>query len=306
MIELRPEVECVCDYAAQTGESPTWSVREQALYWIDVQQPALHRFDPHSREDRHWMMPADIGALALLADGSGALVALRSGLYRLALADGKLRQLAAPPFDPEHFRFNEGGCDGSGRFWIGVMYDPKGGGAPEGARSAPWHSYSEAEGLRTHGAEAVVPNGLGWDADYQTVFLAQSQAGTICSYEFELQSGRLGPQRLFARIPSELGVPDGCAIDQHGCYWSALHGGGRLRRFRPDGSIECDVHLPVRYPTMCAFAGADLATLYVTSASKQLTPEQRSREPLAGRLLRFDPGVRGRAPALFGQTQEER
>lgn len=304
MLECTPEVECVLDYAAQTGESPTWSVREQALYWVDIQQPALHRFDPQTGQDRHWSVDADIGAFALCADGAAAVVALRSGLYRLRFSTGSLEPLAPPPFDPERFRFNEGACDGSGRLWLGVMYDPKSKDASDEPRASPWYSYSEREGLRAHSAHALIPNGLAWDDGYRTLFLANSHERCIFTFEFELQSGRLGQRRLFARIPSELGLPDGCAIDAEGCYWSALHGGGRLRRFRPDGSVERDVHLPVSEPTMCAFGGADLRTLYVTSESAKLPPERHAREPMAGKLLRLDAGVRGRAPALFGTAAQ--
>lgn len=296
----------MCDYAAKTGESPTWSVREQVLYWIDVRQPALHRFDPRTGQDHHWMMPDDIGAFALSAEVGYALIALRIGLYRLQLADGALRRIADSPFDPERFRFNEGACDGSGRFWVGVMYDPRAAGAAPASRASPWYSFNEREGLRAHSLHAVIPNGLGWTEGYEILFVADSQERTICALQFHPHSGRIGERRLFARIPIELGVPDGCAIDEEGCYWSALHGGGRLRRFRPDGSIERDVLLPVSQPTMCAFAGAELATLYVTSESALLTPEQRAREPLAGKLLRLDPGVRGRAPGLFGEPQAAR
>jgi sugar lactone lactonase YvrE len=306
MVEVKPDVECVLDYAAQTGEAPTWSVREQALYWIDIQQPALHRFEPQSGQDRHWIMPAEIGSFALTAAGGSALVALRSGLYQLSLGDGTLRQLAPPPFDPEQFRFNDGACDRSGRFWTGVMYDPKPNRPSGAARAGPWYSYTESEGLRSHAEYAVIANGIGWTEDDETIFLADSNEHAIFALEFELRSGQMGQRRLFARIPNDLGVPDGCAIDEHGCYWSAIHGGGRLRRFRPDGSVERDVLLPVRDPTMCAFAGADLAMLYVTSACSKLTPAQRAREPLAGKLLRFDPKVRGRAPALFGPAHSER
>ena len=60
-----------------------------------------------------------------------------------------------------------------------------------------------------------------------------------------------------------------------------------------DGALLRTVVLPVSLPTMCAFGGPDLRTLFVASASDQLTPAQRAREPLAGALFRFDPGVRG-------------
>ena len=103
----------------------------------------------------------------------------------------------------------------------------------------------------------------------------------------------LGPKTLFASVPEADGLPDGAALDTEGGYWCALHGGGRLRRFHADGSMDRDIMLPVSQPTMCAFAGAALDTLYVTSAADKLSPEQRGAEPHAGALLRLRPGGRG-------------
>jgi sugar lactone lactonase YvrE len=291
--------ECVCDYAAKTGESPVWSVAEQALYWIDIEEPALHRFDPASGEDCRWGVPDEIGCFALHADGERAIVGLRSGLCELRLATGALHELARAPFDPALFRFNEGGCDCAGRFWLGTMYDPKDPNLKPAPLKGEWHSYSKREGLIPHRDFAVIPNGLGWDASFRTLYISHSQDRTIYAYEFDAKEGRLGARRIFATIPRELGLPDGCAIDEEGGYWSAIHGGGRLRRFRTNGEFDYDINLPVSLPTMCAFGGAALDMMYVTSKSVGLTAKQRRLEPLAGKLLRFRPGVRGRPTATF-------
>lgn len=297
------EIECVLGDAAQTGESPTWSFAEQALYWVDIQQPALHRFDPASGQDHHWMMPDEIGCFALRQDGSGAIVGLRNGLHALSFATGKVALLASPPFDPEKFRFNEGGCDCTGRFWLGTMYDPKqkDGRAAGEKPKGQWHSYTEAEGLVPRPDFAVVPNGLAWDDTFRTMFIAHYEQGEIYAFDFDADTGHLGHRRVFATIPRDIGRPDGGTIDAEGCYWSAVHEGSRLRRFRPDGTFDFDLHLPVSLPTMCAFGDADLSTLYITSASRDLKPEQREREPLAGKLLRCRPDVRGRVLPMFGK-----
>lgn len=294
------DYECVLDYAAQTGESPVWSVSEQALYWIDIQQPALHRFDPATGRDRNWLLPDEIGCFALCADGSHALLGLRTGLYELHLHIGALREIAPAPFDPSLFRFNEGGCDRMGRFWLGTMFDPKDRHKKGAKFKRRWHSYTDAEGLVAHDDFAVIPNGLAWDRGCRTMYISHSNDGVIYAFEYDADEGRLGQRRIFATIPPELGIPDGCAVDEHGGYWSAIHGGGRLRRFHADGRFDFDVHLPVSLPTMCAFGGASLDTLYVTSKSRGLTRRQRDREPLAGKLLRFRPGVRGIPTASFG------
>lgn len=294
-------IEPACHYIAQTGESPTWSDAEQALYWIDIQQPALHRLDLQQEEHRQWKLPDEIGCFALYRDGAHALLALRSGVFRIHLPSGELTQLAKPPFDPELYRFNEGRCDSVGRFWLGTMFDPKRANETSHAEQRqPWHSYEERTGLVAHQDFAVIPNGLAWNATYDIMYVAHSDDRVIYAYDYNAARGTLGARRVFATIPAGMGVPDGGAVDVEGCYWCALAGGGRLRRFRPDGGWDFDLPLPVSRPTMCAFGGAHRDTLYVTSATSNLSDQQRAREPLAGQLLRCRIGIRGLPTALFG------
>ena len=283
-------IELVLDAKATIGESPTWCHQEAALYWIDIKAPALHRFHPATGQRRHWQVGADIGGFALYPDRDAALVALRTGLWRLDLATGHLNMLCPPPFDPAMHRFNEGACDPSGRFWIGVMFDPL------GSASAPapafLHSFTLSGGLRQEPDQSSLHNGMGWSHDGATMFLAHSYEGEI--YRFACaRDGQLGGRHLFATIPREDGLPDGAAVDTQGGYWCALHGGGRLRRFHADGTHDRDIVLPVSQPTMCAFGGQALDTLYITSAMDKLNAAQRREEKLAGALLRLRPGVQG-------------
>ncbi len=284
------KIETALDAHAIIGESPTWVAAERALYWIDVKAPSLNRYEPASGKTRRWGVTSDLGAFAMTGDG-GALVALRFGLFRLDLDRGDLKQLAPPPFDPTLFRFNEGACDANGRFWVGVMFDPFDRSVPE--QPGRLHSFTLDGGLRAEPDAAELHNGMAWSADGRTFFLSHSNAREIIAFDYEPVHGRLSNRRLFAETPKELGIPDGAAIDTDGGYWCALHGGGRLRRFNPDGSIDRDVDLPVSQPTMCAFAGEALDTLYITSASDGLDEAQRRAEPLAGALFRFRPGVTG-------------
>src|ERR1700759_5243316 len=118
------KIELFLEAHATTGESPTWVPREQAIYWIDVKEPALHRVGLTRGFKRSWRLPSDIGACALIRGRPEALVALRHGLFRLDVGTERLELLAPPPFDPSLHRFNEGACDSSGRFWVGTMFDP--------------------------------------------------------------------------------------------------------------------------------------------------------------------------------------
>jgi sugar lactone lactonase YvrE len=285
------EIEVVLNAGATIGESPTWAPAERALYWIDVKRPALYRYDPVTGRQRSWIVHSDIGAFALLADSSGAVVALREGICRLDFASGSLARLAPPPFDPTLFRFNEGACDSAGRFWVGVMFDPLEGKPP--AQPSSLHRFTLGGLLAPQPDAAELHNGMAWSREDDLFYLTHSRTGEVFAYTFDAQHGQLGPRNLFAKVASSDGIPDGAAVDTDGGYWCALHGGGRLRRYTAKGELDREITLPVSQPTMCAFGGEALDDLYVTTASDMLTSEQRKREPLAGALLRMRCGAWG-------------
>ena len=286
------DIEVLLDCHATIGESPTWSPTEGAIYWIDVKEPALHRLDREGTV-RSWQLESDVGAFALTDGPPGAVVALRTGLFDLNLETGQADLLAPPPFNPDLFRFNEGICDAQGRFWVGVMFDPRPGN-PAPAATAPLHCFTRARGLVAEPDTAELHNGAAWSPDGRTFILAHSNQGKIYRRSYDPHTGRIGPGQLFVSLAAAEGLPDGAAVDEEGCYWCAIHGGSALHRYdlrsrRLIGTVD----LPVSQPTMCAFVGDALDEMVVTSAADKLTPGQLSREPSAGRLLHLRPGVRG-------------
>lgn len=267
------------------GEGPTWSVREQALYWVSIRLPGVRRYHPASGRIDTWTLPEFVGSLALRARG-GLIVALRSGMAAWDPGSGTLDMLSAPEAHIEHHRFNDGKCDRQGRFWAGTMHDV--------TRDPVGSLYR----LDTRGhCEAVlggirIPNSLAWSADGRRMMFADSPARLIRAYDFDIATGSVSGEREFARVP-EPAIPDGAAMDAEDHLWVAIYDGWRLHRYAPDGSLVRVVELPVQRPTMMAFGGADLKTLYITTASQKLTPEELERQPLAGALLAMPVDVPG-------------
>ncbi|AWN39541.1 SMP-30/gluconolactonase/LRE family protein [Methylobacterium durans] len=293
---LDPNIELVVDAQATIGEAPVWAAREGALYWVDVKAPALYRTDTASGETEHWRLPSEIGGFGLQADGSGAILALRSGVFALGFARGNLTHLAEPPFNPRTHRFNESDCDPAGRLWLGTMFEPEPGveASPEAGHI---YSFTVADGLVRHDEVALTANGFAWSPDGRTFYMAHTKDGRIEAIAFDAEQGRLGARRNLVTIPHQVGVPDGGAVDRDGFYWSAIHRGGRLHRYAPDGRLDREVLLPVQNPTMVAFGGDDLETLYVTSAT-----HGQPGQPHEGGLFRCRPGVPGLARPLFGEA----
>ena len=140
-----------------------------------------------------------------------------------------------------------------------------------------------------------VANGPTFSPDGSILYHTDSARRVV--YAFDLSAdGQLTGKREFIRFENEWGYPDGMTTDREGGIWIAHWDGGRVSRFRPDGTLERSIHLPASNITSCAFAGVHLDRLFVTSASLY-----REGEAEAGALFEVHADVCGLpAPAFAG------
>jgi len=282
------ELEHVLALQNTLGEGPLWNVQEQALYWVDIAGNCFYRYEPVSGKLARVDVGVPVGVLAMRAAG-GLIMATKSGFAFWNRQDG-LQFIADPEADKPHTRFNDGAVDCQGRFWAGTMCElepicPQ----PEGSL------YRLDADLSLHVMETNVgvSNGIGWSPDQRLMYFTDSPLRLISVYDFDAASGAIEHRRPFVHTPAEKGVPDGLTVDSEGCIWSACWGGWKITRYDPDGKVERIVQLPVQYPTSCAFGGASLDELYITSAWTALSAEKRKHQPFAGDLFRLKVGIAG-------------
>lgn len=226
------------------------------------------------------------------------MVALRTGIAKLDTITGELTMQIEAPYDTKTTRFNDGRCDPTGRFWLGTIYEPR--------DKALASLYCLDRGtLRPAGNPVTVSNGVAFSEDGTTLYHADTAAHAIRAYVLESQHGIIGSGRLLHQFSSDRtapdygGRPDGAAVDSEGAYWCAMFEGGRLLRLSPTGDILREICLPVRCPTMMAFGGADLRTLYITSARQNRSAEELERFPLSGYVISIRVDVPGRTEPAY-------
>ena len=287
------DVEVVLDARAELGEGPRWDPRGQRLFWVDIMARRVHAFRPEKHACWSVDVGKPVGALAGAADGS-LVLAVAGGFARLDFESGRTTELAAVEADRPQNRMNDGACDPAGRFWAGTMA------LDEGAGKGGLYRLDADHTVHTMLTGVTISNGIDWTLDGRRMYYVDSPTRRIDVFDFDGPGGAITNRRLFAAIPADAGIPDGLTVDAEGFVWLALWGGGALHRYAPDGTLERRVPLPVSHPTSCAFGGAALDELYVTSARRPLSAEERKKESAAGGLLRLRPGVKGRLPNLFG------
>jgi len=285
------ELQVLADSSSLLGECPLWHPEENALYWIDITGMAVRRFDPVCGDHQHWAVPSEPGCIAW-CPGSRMLVAMRSGIVILDTKTGELVPLIDAPYDPSQNRFNDGRCDASGRLWVGTLSDDR-------SKQSGDLFCLERGAIRKIGKPVTVSNGLAFSPDNHTLYHADTTPHIIRAYDFDLTTGTLGDARIFKQFSTDRsgsygGRPDGAAVDSEGAYWCAMYEGGKVLRLSPSGEVLREIALPVRCPTMIAFGGPDLRTLYITTVRHKRPEDELKRHPHSGCVLSLRVDIAGR------------
>ncbi len=287
------EIRCAAKVEAILGEGPVWDEALGRLWWVDIKGRRLNWLDAAGGGAGGIAVGLQVTSVAPRAGGPGLLAATEDGVGILDPATGAYDKRFEPEPDRPANRANDGNVDVHGRYWFGTMDDnqPSTAGAVY-SLDADWSWRRVLDGIS-------ITNTLVCDPAGALLYVADSMAGRIDAFPIDAATGTLGGATPFATVGGDGTGPDGSAVDAEGYVWTAIWGGSRLERRAPDGTVERTIALPVKQPTSCAFGGPGLKTLYITSARQNLSPEALERQPLAGSLLAFEPGVAGLALPPF-------
>lgn len=252
----------------KVGEGPVWDVAEQALYYVDIVEKAVFRWDPASADLKRWDVPDIIGSLALRESG-GAIVALGSGVHTLDFETGAVAPLALlDPPDPE-VQLADGKVDRAGRFVFGTshraMKEPKGG------------LYSLERGTLTQiDGDIHLGNGPCWSPDNRTFYHADSLRHLIYAYDYDLETGAAANRRPFFDSTPWGPIPDGATVDAEGNLWTAICEGGVVLCLSPAGEVVREIAFPTRIPASVMFFGPRLDRLFVPTIDPSFIPGRKA------------------------------
>ena len=281
------------------GETPVWSTTEQALYWVNCEDPPrLRRWAPGSDEIKSWPMPDRLGGMALRRDGD-PIVCTGPAVYNLNASTGELSLIARSPF-PDYVKLHESCVDRQGRLWVGVF----------DMRISPQNFHPGGGALFRLEGDRLIPmvpnfsvaNALAFSPDGKVMYFTNATTGVIWAADIDPPSGAIRGMREFLRM-AEGEIGDGATVDADGGYWLAMVSHGEVRRYLPDGTLDRVLKTPCSQPTKPAFGGKDLRTMYITSTKLDIgnmvsIPGSDAAEPNGG-IYELDAGVTGLAEPFF-------
>ncbi|MEZ2126307.1 MULTISPECIES: SMP-30/gluconolactonase/LRE family protein [unclassified Sinorhizobium] len=284
--------ELLLDCHNQHGEGVLWNPKDGRVWWTDIHGWHLWWYEPESDRSGSVTMPDRACCFAPRRSG-GFIVAFAKQIAFFDPESGTVSSIHRFEPDKPDTRLNDGRTDRQGRFIAGGMNE---------GSSEP---VSTVVRVDPDGSVSTIISGVGcansicFSPDGRTMYFADSFAGTIWAYDYDPRTALPSSRRVLKDFQGEAGIPDGSCVDAEGAVWNAVWEGQRIVRILPDGRADRTIEVPVLKPTCCAFGGAELDTLYITTSRLAMTPEQLAAGPTAGALFAFRPGVRGLADQPF-------
>ncbi|SBT18315.1 L-arabinolactonase [Marinomonas gallaica] len=285
------DMRCVLDAQAKLAECPRWDEKTQTLYFVDIDSFELHAYNTVSGDHSVRQFDEEIGCFSL-AENGGFIAAFRSGVYTFSDFNSPLTLYWQADYDQKTTRFNDGRCDPAGRFLAGTMYSPK------DAFLGGLYQFEQGQQSLLDQA-AWTSNGLAFSPDQKTMYYSDTPNHIVYQFDYDVSTGQASNKRTFIEFPKGNGRPDGAAVDREGNYWSALYQGQRVVKISPTGDILAEYPLPATYPTMVAFGGKDMNTLFVTTCRAAQTDAELEQFPQAGGIFALDVENKGQIEFRF-------
>jgi sugar lactone lactonase YvrE len=264
--------------AFQLAEGPVWDTARHRLLWVDilgglVLEGALR--GDHIEVTRRHRFDGMVGAVAVAADGA-LLVAAQERLVLLR-PDGTRQDCPRIVPAGQRRRLNDGGTDPAGRFLVGTL-------SLDGASEREVLVRLEDDGRVTQlDGDLALSNGLGWSSDGTRMYSVDTLRRTVFARDYDAATGSVGERRIHLQVTD--GLPDGIAVDSADHLWVAVWGAAEIRRYAPGGDLIDRLAVPAPHTSSVAFAGEDLRTLVITTATAGLSAGQRQAYPRSGRLF---------------------
>ena len=278
---MTAEPRMIADYNCVCGEGPLWHSDEKRLYWTDIPNGRMYRYDPATGHHEMCYEGDPVGGFTIQEDG--ALLLFMAGCAVKEWREGVLRTvLEGIPGEPTTNRFNDVIADPEGRVFCGSIDDAGGLG----------RLYClDTDGTITQLLDGIAcTNGMGFTLDHKRMYYTDSLAHEIYQFDYNQTSGAITNQQVFVSVPDDEGIPDGMTVDAEGYVWSGHWDGAVAVRYAPDGSVDRRIHFPANQVSCVTFGGDDYTDMYVTTAGGD---DRTTNGPGAGALYCVSAGVRG-------------
>ena len=278
----------------ENGETPIWVEEDNQLYWVDAAKGYIFKYADNDLGYIKYEPKYQARALVRRGDKGWVIVTNSNGIAFWDEQSNQCELIVDPYENDDDMGFNDATADRQGRLLVNSFRYSQ-----LDAADGSIYSLEPDLSFRKIDTGLKLPNGMGFSPDGKKLYVAEMFNGVLLAYDYDTRTGDISNRQIFAEIPSEKGFPDGLIVDAEGYVWTGHWGGWQVTRFSPNGDIDQEIKIPVEIASCMGFGGKDLNELFITTAWKSLSEEQRKEQPEAGDLFKIKLDIKGIPEAKF-------
>lgn len=255
------------DRICALGEGPLWHPEREQLFWFDILGKRL--LSRAGDTPLAWQFDEHVSAAGWV-DRDRLLICSETGLFLLDLDTAARTPVAALEAETPANRSNDGRADPFGGFWIGTMAKAQDPGA------GAIYRYHRGV-LRKLFRGLTIPNSICFSPDGAWACFCDTPERRILRVALDGAGWPRGEAETFIDLRAGALNPDGMVIDSRGWLWNAQWGSGRIATYDRHGRFREAHRVPARQPSCPAFGGAELSTVFVTTAAEGVAGTEEGR-----------------------------
>ena len=267
------------------GEGTLWVKEHNSIYFVDIKKKKIHILNVKNKKRKVIKVNKQIGFIAHIKKNT-FILGLEREIRIVNLKSKKVIKSIVIEEDLSNNRINDGKTDPKGRLWFGTMDNPE--------RSIKNGSlYCLDKDLIIHKVDTgyFITNGPAF-LNENHFYHTDSRKRII--YKLKVNKHlKIIKKKVFIKLNSKNGSPDGMTLDRNKNLWVATYGGAKLLVFNKNGKLKHTVKFPAKNITNCTFGGKNNTEIFVTTAKKSMNKSELQRYSFSGSLFSVKSNIKG-------------
>ena len=268
------------------GEGTLWVKEHNSVYFVDIKKKRIHVLNVKNKKRKIINLNKQIGFLAHIKKNLFIL-----GLEReLRIINLKTKKLIKSIFIEKNLpknRINDGKTDPKGRLWFGTMDNPE-----RSIKKGSLYCLDRNLEFRKVDKNYYITNGPAF-LDDKNFYHTDSRSRTI--YKIKIDKDlKILKKKIFIRINSKDGAPDGMTLDNKKNLWVCHFNGACISVFNKEGKKIHKINFPAKNITNCTFGGKKNNELFVSTAIKSMTKKDHKKYRYSGSFFSVKTNMKGK------------
>lgn len=285
--------ELALDANVVLAETPIWDPRINKLYWTDLFEGTVHRFDPLTGTDESVETGSHIGSAVPCDVPDKLLVAIDQGMTLLDFNSGEMELIAAPQPNNGEYRYNDTRCDPVGRIFTSSVAKSYGNPEFDQHLHAGKFYMIDTDGTVVTLVDKIAQyNAIVFDSKCENLYVVDTFNHQLLRFDYSIEKGASGPPETVIQFDD---MPDGASVDAADniiiCHWSDKRHIS-IWSLKDYGLIE-SVPFPVKHICCGGFGGPDMKDLYIATSKFWLPDGDPDYDAGAGGIFKARTEIAG-------------